>query len=241
MNEIISIWSFLIMLIVTILATIVASYYFLVIPRGKDWLKIVLGRYKLNKRIAEAGITNIYTSRDDFAKYRNAPKLIDYLKLAQKEIYISALWMAHGTEMEGIATEIARLTKPPKNLEITVAIISPDNPAIPALALYLNMNEIELKRRISSSLDKLIEEKNKLAPEEKARFIIKAYVAAPIASVIMLDPHYDYCRMQFEINPYKTARHYNFSFEFQGQESILFSLCSKAWIGLINDSEEYNP
>jgi len=200
-----------------------------------------LKRWTLNKRIRDSGITNLYTSRDDFAKYRDAPKLIDYLNLAEKEIYICAYWMAHGTEMEGIHEKIARLTKPPKKLEIKIALINPKSLYIESLAKYLNIDAEEVKQRISKSLIKLVQEKEKLAPDEKSRLTLKVYDAFPIASLIMLDPHYSNCRLQFEIKTYKRARHYSFSFELRNETTQLFQLCSEAWLELINDAEDFNP
>jgi len=84
----------------------------------RRWLVSLFRRQALNRRIEDAGITNFYTSRDDYALYRRAPKLVDFLSLANRDIHICAHWMAHGTEIEGIADEIAQLTKPPKKLRI---------------------------------------------------------------------------------------------------------------------------
>lgn len=210
------------------------------LPFLKRWIP-TSKKKTLNKRIRDSGITNVYTSRDDFAKYREAPKLIDYLNLAEKEIYICAYWMAHGTEMEGIDEKIARLTKPPKKLNINIAIINPKSLYLESLANYLNIDTEEVRQRISKSLKKLFDEKEKLAPDEKARFTIKVYDAFPIASVIMLDPYHSNCRLQFEIKPYKKARHYSFSFELRNEISQLYQLCSEAWLELIKDAEEFNP
>lgn len=210
------------------------------LPYTKKWVRVVKNN-TLNKRIRDLGITNLYTSRDDFVKYRGAPKLIDYLNFAEKEIYICAYWMAHGTEMEGIEKKIVRLAKAPKELNINIALINPKSLYIESLAEYLNTNADEVRRRIITSLIKLYEEKEKLAFEDKSRLTIKVYDAFPIASVIMLDPHNSNCRLQFEIKPYKRARHYSFSFELRDERAELYTLFSEAWLELIEDADEFIP
>ncbi len=230
-----------IQLLIGVGATVTGALILSFVPPTRSWVRTIVRRQKLNRRIEKVGISNFYTSRDDYAFYRSAPKLVDYLSLANREIYVCAHWMAHGTEMEGIANEIAQLTKPPKRLKITIAIVSPTNPSIPSLADFLNMDRNELERRIRKSLDRLQEEKNKLAEEEKRRFVIKTYDSLPVASVIMLDPKDPECRLQFDVKAYRKARQYSFGFEVRNKDAYLLKLLSSSWLELIENSEEYNP
>jgi hypothetical protein len=231
---------FWVSLIINIITTIVVAALVSFSILGKEWIAIQLGRYKFNKRIYKAGITNIYESRDDYTKYRNyprvAPKLIDYLALAEKNIFISAYWMAHGTEIEGIAEEIFSLVRPPKNLNITVSVINPRSTCISAVALHLGIEDSQLVDRIDASIMKLKQEKNRLSEEEKKKLVIKTYDSLPVASVIILDYGYDNGRMQIEFKPYHVARHYNFSIELSGKDKGLYKLFSHSYIKQINDA-----
>lgn len=230
----------LINIITSIIVTAVISFSIL----GKNWIKIQLGRYGLNRRIYKAGISNIYISRDDFAKYRNfpkiAPKFLDYLKLAKNNIYIVVYWMAYGTEIEGIPKEIINLVKPPYNLNITICVIDPKTSCMDALSKHTNMAVSDLTDRMTASLNTLKEEKDKLSQEEKNKLVIKTYDSLPLASVIMLDYGYEYGRMQVEFKPYHIAPQYSFSFEFCGVDNDLYKLLSEAYIDQIADASEFN-
>jgi hypothetical protein len=231
-------------LFISIVGSIIAACVIFYFVHSKEWFKILIGRYRLNKRIYKAGITNIYESRDDYAKYRNypkiTPKLLDYLKLAEKNIYISAYWMAHGTEIEGITQGIIDLVKPPKSLNITVCVINPDSQCINAISQHLGMPEKELVERIRTSITKLKQAKNRLSKEEKQKMTIKTHDSLPVASAIILDYDSDNCRMQLEFKPYQVDRHYNCSIELSGKEKGLYKLLSDSFIKQINDANKIN-
>lgn len=123
--------------------------------------------FSVYRRLKIAGLTNFYASRTDYEKYRGAPRLIDYLNLASESIEIAAYWMAHGNEAEGIAEDISKLVKPPREINVTIAIIHPKSIYLDELANYININSKELKMRIESSLMNLYKAKEKLSLEEK--------------------------------------------------------------------------
>lgn len=193
------------------------------------------------RRIEAAGITNFYASRDDYYRYRGAPQLLDYLSLATKSIRIAAYWMSHGIEMEGIAQSLAKMAKPPRNLDITIAIIDPTAPYIPALASFLNMSARELIFRAQLSLSKLWEARENLLPEERTRFKIKVYSSVPIASVIILDAEQPDGRLQLDFKAYKVPRHFSFAFELRNRGRYLFDLCRDAWTRLLDEAEDLDP
>ncbi len=198
----------------------------------------------LQKRMENAGISNFYASRVDYAHYRGAPKLIDFLRLATKEIYIASYWMAHGTEIEGVPQKIAELTKEPKRVKITIAILNPNSLCIEALAEYLDMSKEEVSSRIKRALDKLYKVRDSLTDEEKERFIIKVYNTLPIASIIMIDPCEGNGRLQIDLKIYKTERQNSFGFELKNSQyetKALYVLCRDAWLEMINTSPNYTP
>lgn len=205
-----------------------------------EWASF-LRSVKLQKRLRSAGLSNFYASRSDFVRYRKAPKLTDFLSLAEKSIDIAAYWMAHGNEAEGIAEHIAKLVQPPKKIRATVAIIDPKSVYIEELACYLDMKPSELKSRIESSLNNLYEAKRKLSAEDQKRFKIKIYHTIPIASVIMIDEGSEDGRIQLDFKPYKVPRDYSFAFQFSGRGKYLYDLCRNAWKRLIDDANEYAP
>jgi len=150
----------------SIIATIIIS--FLAWSRGllSFSLGVLRSSFLLQKRLKQAGFTNFYASRLDYAKYRGAPRLVDYLGTAKKRIEVAGYWMAHGNEAEGIAEEIANFVKSPRSLEVTISIIDPKSSYIDALANYLNLTTDELTLRIKSTLSNLNLAKERLSEEE---------------------------------------------------------------------------
>lgn len=231
--------------LVGVLSSVVAAVLVGVVARSRGWFSFswrsLTRSVMLQRRIEASGITNFYASRDDFAKYRGAPRLLDYLTLANNSIRIAAYWMAHGVEMEGIAQGLAAMTKPPKRLNITIAIIDPTAPYISALASYLDMDPDELRARARSSLLKLWQARQGLAEDERARLHLKVCTTSPIASVIMLDPEEPDGRLQIDVKAYKTPRNFSFAFELRHEDHYLYRLCRDAWIRLLLEAEDFNP
>lgn len=230
---------------ITVIGSLTAAGIIYLIARSKglitfSWASFIRS-VKLQKRLRSAGLSNFYASRSDFVRYREAPKLTDFLSSAEESIDIAAYWMAHGNEAEGIAEHIAKLVQPPKKIRATVAIIDPKSVYIEELACYLDMKPSELKSRIESSLNNLYEAKRKLSAEDQKRFKIKIYHTIPIASVIMIDEGSKDGRIQLDFKPYKVPRDYSFAFQFSGRGNYLYDLCRNAWKRLIDDANEYAP
>jgi hypothetical protein len=193
------------------------------------------------KRMESAGLSNFYVNRDDYTKYRGAPKLLDYLSLAKKSVRVAAYWMSHGIEMEGIANDLAEMVKQPKNLDLAIAIIDPTAPYIHNLASYLSMSPDELTFRAQNSLIRLWQARQNLPEDLKPKFKIKVYSTVPIASVIILDAEETNGRVQIDLKAYKVPRHQSFAFELSGSGNSLYDLCRDAWSRLIKESEDFDP
>jgi len=228
-----------------IVGGIAVAFILYLIARARGWIKIgwttFFRFHHLLYRIRSAGVENFYVSRDDYVKYRHAPKLTDYLRLAHDSIHISAYWMAHGNEAEGAAQEIANLVRPPKNLDTEIGVIDPTGTCIPELSRYLGISIEELRSRICYSLECLHKARLSLGPELQKKFRIKVYSTIPAASVIMLDANKDSGRTQIEFKPYHVPRHYSFAMELTRPGSSLYDLCTKAWLDLLRDAEDFDP
>jgi len=195
----------------------------------------------MHRRMEKAGLRNFYASRDDYAKYRGAPRLLDYLTTAEKTIHIASHWMAHGVEMEGVVTGIAALVRPPKNLTVTVGIVDPSVSYLPSLASFFDITENELRVRSQAAIDKLCEARGTLSQAEQSRFTIKLYDAIPIASTIILDAALPSGRLQMDIKTYKTARRDAFALELAGPDGSLYLRCRDAWLRLLDEAPELTP
>lgn len=232
-------------LLAGVISSIIATALLAILAWSRGWINFSWLSLRhvllLSKRMNDAGIVNFYASRDDYAKYRGAPRLLDYLNLAHRSITVAAYWMAHGIEMEGIAESIAEMTRKPHNKKVVIGIINPTASYIDALSLYLDMETKELIVRVQSSLYHLWRAREKLSSEEKKRFQIKVYTTVPIASVIILDAEETNGSVQIDLKAYKTSRHNSFAFELKKRGHSLYDLWLASTLKLLDDSEEFNP
>jgi len=147
--------------IVGIIISLIAEALIIVFARSLGWVALPFRTIRhvinLHNRLELNGFYNFYASRDDYVRFREAPRLPDYLGLAQKSIKVCALWMAESTEMEGVANAIAELVRPPRNIEVTICIVNPKGPAVDSLASYLDMKTEETRTRTTNALMRLCE------------------------------------------------------------------------------------
>lgn len=192
-----------------------------------------------HRRLEESGFTNFFASRADYVRYRG--DLIDYLSLAKTSVRVAGYWFAHGTEMAGLADAIADLVRPPKNLQITIAVIDPNACYLDELARYLDMEPDEVRSRVQMSLKRLWAARGLLSKPEQERFALKVYDTIPIASVIMVDPEEPDGRLQIDLKPYKVPRSQSFAFELSGPNGDLYVRCRNSWMRLLDESPKFDP
>ncbi len=223
----------------------VAGIALALVGASRGWVsfnwRLFRQKHALMKRLEDAGMTNFYSCRADYALYRGAATLTDYVRSASSSIRIAAYWMADGVEMEGIAEHLAEMVRPPKKLEITVATIDPTAPLLSDMAQYLGLELAQLRSRIQWSLFHLDQARSHLSDQHRSRFQIKVYRSLPVASVVMIDPEGPQGRIQIDIKPYRAPRHSSFSFELAQRGHPLYELCKDSWLALIQNAEEFDP
>lgn len=197
------------------------------------------GRSKLALRLRETGISNIYASRDDYVRYRDAGDLPSFLSLAKKSVTIIGHWMAQGTEIQGVAESIAALVLPPKRLKVEIALVNPRSAIVPALAQYLGLSEAETTSRIEQSLMKLHLARLRLGDEERKRMRLLVYDTLPVASIIMLDPDEASGRIQVDVKLFKQPRQHSFTFEVRGS-TPLYSRFRESWGHIVQGAEVFD-
>ncbi len=225
--------------------SLVAALIVSVIAWAKGWVRFAWFEYSkernLSRRMFGAGVSNFYSNRDDFERYRGATRLIDYISLAERSIHIASHWLAHGAEMEGIVLRLAELVKAPRSLTIVVGVIDPNADYIRSFAVYLDMEAEELRIRSQAVLNKLWQVRESLAPEEKPRFQIKVYHTLPIASVIILDARTLKGRLQIDLKSYRISRRDSFAIEFSGSGRPVYERLAESWIKLLEESRDFSP
>lgn len=188
-----------------------------------------------------AGLSNFYASRADYAKYRKAPKLGDYFNLATGQVLVSAYWMAQGVEMEGVVGEIEKLMRGPNQVSFSIIIIDPTAGYIDALARHLDVERGYLISRVQGTLSSLRDLHSRLSPDEQLRLQILVHRTVPMASLVALDLEAENGRIQIDIKPYRTARQDSISFEVSGRNRHLYEILRTSTKRLVADAMPFDP
>jgi hypothetical protein len=197
-----------------------------------------VGPDPLTHLIRSAGVRNFYTSRADYAKYRGAGELQEYLRTASKTIDIVAYWLAHGMELEGVAKDLAAMVIRNDDLCITIAMVNPESPSVPLLASYLDLGTEDVKNRVRASVQQLQKARDSLPELIKPRLKLKVYDTLPIASMIMLDAAEASGRIQLDVKLYHTARQYSLGLEIERRDSRFYERVRVACSNLIRDAKD---
>ncbi|WP_460399181.1 hypothetical protein [Actinophytocola sediminis] len=187
------------------------------------------------RRFTRAGLSNFFSSRADYARYREDGSLLGYLRLAKKSIHIASYWMAHGVEMENIAEGLARLVQANRELVVQVAIVNPTGEYCPGLAHYLGLAEQDLRNRAEASLRTMRKARAELGEIDRARFDVRVYQFVPTASFILLDVNEPNGRIQMDIKPFQVNRQASVSMEFSGPASSLYVLFRDSTLRHLDD------
>lgn len=225
----------------SIIATILIALALLGRSKFADAYRMRRKELNIAKRMYAAGLSNFFASRGDYARYRNAPRLIDYLDKASSRILISAYWMAQGAEMEGVVDGLEALIREPRRISITIVVIDPTASYVDALAQHLNVGQEYLVSRARGTLFTLHELYGRLSESEKERLVIRVHRTVPMASLIALDPDLPSGRLQIDIKPYKVARQSSVSFEFSGPGRALYETLKASTEKLVFDSLPFEP
>lgn len=211
------IWPQVVAGILVAVVTGVAVY----LARQLKSLRHQLGEAKsLARRLKSIGLSNFYESRDDYAKFRGASRLADYVALANRRIIVAGYWLAQGAEMEGIAADFRRLLATREGLSITIIIIDPDAEYVSAIADQMRLAPEAVIARAQDSIRGLVDLKSSLTSDMQDRLDLRTHAAIPFASLIVLDPEVETnARIQFDFKPYGCSRSDSIGFEIRSIRS----------------------
>lgn len=189
----------------------------------------------------DSGLFQIYTSRADYARYRGADKLTDYIAFGTHRVVIISLWMAQSIETDGFTQQLKALLERKTKLHVDIALLSPASAALPQLARHLDMTVDDARHRIEQSLMALHQMREHLAPSAKPRMGLRVYDSLPAFTTIIIDPDEDDCRVQIDLKPYRQPRHNSFAIEFKGCGKYMVELLRNAGSACFEDAHPYNP
>jgi len=178
--------------------------------------------FQLAARLKGLGLHQVYGSRADYAKYRRATRLIDYLSLAKGRIIVSGYWLAQGAEMEGVLDGLEKLIKNNSQLHVDIVVMDPAAEYVDSVALSMDLSRQAVVGRVNETLLALRRLYERIPESECHRLRAGLHTSQPIFSIIALDPESKSGRIQVDIKPFGVPRSRSISFELRGLESILY-------------------
>ncbi|MGW4942543.1 hypothetical protein ACWEOZ_13285 [Actinoplanes sp. NPDC004185] len=178
-------------------------------------------RRQLASRMLDAGLTNLFITRADYATYRGIHTLMGFLATAERSIMVIGYWMAQGSEIEDIS-KIGRMILQKPALQVRIAIIHPDGSHLESLAEHLGEDQQQISERCRSTLNKLQRVRSDLPADARQRLQVKTYTSTPVVSIIVLDDDTPQARAQVDMKLYRTARDDSFGFEVSGLTNPLY-------------------
>lgn len=218
-------------LVIGLITAAVVGIVTLLWKKGRMASLTVLRGIPVAARLRSLGLTQIYGNRSDYAKYRKAARLIDYLSLANNRVYVLGYWLAQGSEMEGVIDGLERLMKTKPNLHVSIMVMDPAAEYTSSVALSMGQSRQSVVERVNETLRGLSELEARLGPSDAQRLSAALHVSQPNVSLIAIDPESPNGRIQVDVKPFGIPRSRSISFECQGAElpvySTLWESCQK--------------
>lgn len=185
-------------------------------------------------RMLDAGVTNFYIGRDDWARYREPADLGAYLRQAEHSVEIACYWMAQGV-LAGIPSVLADIAEAGRN--VRVVTLDPGSRLIDLLTVDLEMPANDIRQNVRNTQKALRSVKSNLSTGARTRFHICTTPVLPQAAVILLDRNHQTSILQLEFRPYRTARAHSFAMELKARDGAkLHAELQRSWIRFFDDA-----
>lgn len=224
-------------LIFGLLTAIVVGIVSLTWKRGRGKFQAFIRGISLAVRFRSLGITQIYGSRSDYAKYRKAARLIDYLSLADEQVFVLGYWLAQGAEMEGVVDGLERLIRTKPSLRVSVMVIDPSSDYINSVAIGMGLSRESIVERVSETLRGLADLQRRLGTHDGQRVSILLHPSQPNISLIALDPATKKGRIQVDLKLFGIPRSRSISFECRGAEMPIYAAAWESCQKLIDQGK----
>lgn len=193
--------------------------------------------------IAAAGLTAFYSSRRDYARYRNHASSIDsYVDSARRSIVMVSVNLMTGLPFDGLCAVLKKkLESSGGEMTVSISLLDPRKRwLMRAMAPILDVAPEKLARDIRETLNQLVAFRRQLSGSAQERFKVRAHSAIPFGSAIMIDHREPWGRIQIETKPYKAPVRRSFAFELGPTRSDgLFAAIAEGFETLMKDGNPW--
>ena len=234
-------------------ATVILFYSIFNLKKGRSWRQIDFGAEKaasptfgnssdsLFEQIRHAGLTAVYTSRKDYAKYRpDTPSIDSYLALARQSIYLVSVHLTTGLKIDNVHILLKDFLEDSGETKVVISLLNPwQDKLISTMAPVLNLDKTDLAASIIGSIEELKSLKSELGHSARQRLTLRVHNTIPFGSAILLDHKSNEGRIQIETKPYKMPLSNSIAFEFMRSDSSdLFDRLGTSFEEIIRDGDD---
>jgi hypothetical protein len=223
-----------------ILASIIAAIFcalFLWLYNGSKGYLGIRKTIRLINDCNKSGIVNVFSSRASYIEHKDHGTAAKYISRSKYSLLYVGFWLATGIEVGSIIEEIKKLVYNSKIVCI-VFIDTASDKLLEQCSIYLGISPNELKIRVETSLEKLIQLKANLSNEYKKNLIIKKHNILLSASAFLIDiEQVKECSILVDYKLYGFSRDDGYGIEYKGTK-IMTSKIKQSYLRIREEAME---
>lgn len=174
--------------------------------------------WSITRRLRDTGITNFFTSRSDYVSFRKERSISEYISTTKKEFLYVGFWLAQGVEIDNVYSKFRELLHKGCTVEIVLMDQNSDSNFKRKVAAYLGFSEESLSTRLSNTWSNMIQFKNSLSEDLKARFILRYHQELVSSSTFIFDYRTESAKTLVDFKLYGMGREQSFGIELKPSE-----------------------
>lgn len=193
---------------------------------------------RLNRDCYNAGIINVFPSRDTYIQHKDHGKSMSYISKANHSVLYVGYWLATATEIGEVTKTIKKLVE--KQISVTLVFISPnDKTSLEICSKYINTTPVQISNRVKSVLENIIKFKSTLNPTESRYLILKVHNIPLSTTAFVIDHSKDTeCKILLDYKVYNGSRESSYGIEYQNSDKIITKKILDSYLFISQEAHE---
>lgn len=193
---------------------------------------------RLNKDCYNAGIINLFPSRESYIEHKDHGKSMTYISRSHHSVLYVGYWLATSTEIGEVKNTIKELIE--KQITVTLVFISPnDEASLKICSKYININPDSISSRVKYVLDDIIKFKMTL-DESKSRYLIIKVHNVPLSTTAFIIDHSQTtdCKILLDYKVYNGNRESSYGIEYQNSNKKITRKVLDSYLSITESAHE---
>jgi hypothetical protein len=232
--------SFLIGVASSLVATIVIAAGLALRARLPLWRTLRLA-FGVTPRLARAGVSNVFPSRDDYVRYRKQRSATEYMQTAERQLTYVGYWLAQASEIEKLNTTILGLLG--RGVDVTLVLLDEALPApeLGKIADVLGLPSSGLASRLETAWQEMTRLKAGIPVGMSGSLVLRRHRCHLSASAFLFDRGASSAKTLIDIKLYGVGRQGTVGVELQpppkGAEGSLYERVTTSFETVASSSE----